>query len=53
MTSCQEMVTSFSLFFIDGQFGTIWKPESGRMVCSTYMLINSNLELPENGTENI
>ena len=27
---------------IYGQFGEIWKPDSGRMVCKTYIFINSN-----------
>ena len=31
------------IFLIYGQFGAIRKPESGRIVCKTYMFINSNL----------
>ena len=31
------------IFPISGQFGTIWKPDSGRMVCKTYVFINSYL----------
>ena len=27
---------------IYGQFGAIWRPESGRIVCKTYIVINSN-----------
>ena len=34
------------IFFpIYGQFGAIRKPDSGRMVCKTCILINSNLYL--------
>ena len=25
------------------QFGAIWKPDSGRIVCKTYIFINNNL----------
>ena len=31
------------IFLIYGQFGAIRKPDSGRMVCKTYIFINSNL----------
>ena len=31
------------IFPIYGQFGAIRKPYSGRMVCKTYIFINSNL----------
>ena len=31
------------IFSIYGQFGAIWKPDSGRIVCKTYFFINSNL----------
>ena len=31
------------VFPIYGQFGAIWKPDSGRIVCKTYFFINSNL----------
>ena len=31
------------IFPIYGQFGAIWKPDSGRIVCKTYIFINSNL----------
>ena len=30
-------------FPIHGQFGAIWKPNSGCIVCKTYIFINSNL----------
>ena len=28
---------------IYSQFGAIWKPDSGRIVCKTYIFINSHL----------
>ena len=31
------------IFPIYGQFGLIRKPDSGRIVCKTYIFINSNL----------
>ena len=31
------------IFLIYGQFGVIWKPDSGCIVCETYIFINSNL----------
>ena len=31
------------IFPIYDQFGAIWKPDSGRIVCKTYVFINSNL----------
>ena len=31
------------IFPIYGQFGAIRKPNSGRIVCKTYIIINSNL----------
>ena len=30
------------IFPIYGQFGAIWKPDSGYIVCKTYIFINSN-----------
>ena len=30
------------IFPIYGQFGAIWKPDSGCIVCKTYIFINSN-----------
>ena len=32
-----------AIFPIYGQFGAIWKPDSGRIVCKTYIFINNNL----------
>ena len=31
------------IFLIYGQFGAIQTPDSGRIVCKTYIFINSNL----------
>ena len=31
------------IFPIYGEFGTVQKPGSGRIVCKTYIFINSNL----------
>ena len=35
-----------------GQFGAIWRPDSGRMVCKTYIFINSNLLSYKNWKQN-
>ena len=45
-TNCDVIV----IFTIYGQFGAIRKPDSGRIVCKSYILINSNLNLTK--TEN-
>ena len=31
------------IFLIYDQFGAIWKPNSGRIVCKNYIFIKSNL----------
>ena len=31
------------IFPIYGQFGAIWEPDTGRVVCKNYIFINSNL----------
>ena len=33
----------FAIFSLYGQFGAIRKPDSGGIVCKTYIFINSNL----------
>ena len=33
----------FAIFPICGQFGAIWKTDSGHKDCKTYICINSNL----------
>ena len=35
-----------------GQFGAIWKPDSGRIVYKTYIFINSNLSSYKNWKQN-
>ena len=39
LENCEVIV----IFLIFGQFGGIRKPDSRRMVCNTYVFINSNL----------
>ena len=34
---------AITIFPIYGQFGAIWKPDYGRIVCKTCIFINSNL----------
>ena len=41
-----------AIFPIYGQFGAIWKPDSGRIVCKTYIFINSNLLSYKNWKQN-
>ena len=41
-----------AIFSIYGQFGAIWKPDSGRIVCKTYIFINSNLLSYKNWKQN-
>ena len=38
-----ENCDAIAIFPIYRQFGAIWKPDYGRIVCKTYILINSNL----------
>ena len=40
------------IFPIYGQFGAIWKPDSGCIVCKTFIFINSNFSLYKNSTQN-
>ena len=40
------------IFPIYGQFGAIHKPDSGRIVCITYLFINSNLSSYKNRKQN-
>ena len=47
LTSSQKIVTLL-LFLIYDQFGAILKSESRRIVCKTYILINSNLSSHKN-----
>ena len=38
-----ENCDAIAIFPNCGQFGAIWKPDSGRIVCKTYIFINSKL----------
>ena len=40
------------IFPICGQFGAMRKSDSGRMVCNTYIFINSNLSSYKNWKQN-
>ena len=40
------------IFPIYDQFGAIWKPDSGRIVCKTYIFIDSNLLSYKNWKQN-
>ena len=42
-TSCQKIVTSLLFFQFMANLDTIWEPDSGRIVCKTYIFINTNL----------
>ena len=41
-----------AIFPIYGQFGAIQKADSGRIVCTTYLFINSNLLSYKNWKQN-
>ena len=41
-----------AIILIYGQFGAIQKPDSGRLVCKTYIFINSNLLSYKNSKQN-
>ena len=43
MTVCRQIFDVIVIFPISGQFGAIPKPDSGRVVCKTYIFINSSL----------
>ena len=45
-----ENCDAIVIFLIYDQFGTIQKPDSGRIVCKTYIFINNNHYLTK--TEN-
>ena len=47
-TNCDAIV----FFPIYGQFGAIQKADSGRVVCKTYIFINSILLFFKNGKQN-
>ena len=41
-----------AIFPIYNQFGAIWKPDSGGIVCKIYIFINSNLLSYKNWKQN-
>ena len=43
---------AIAIFPIYGQSGLIWKPNSQRLVCKTYIFINSNLLSFKNRKQN-
>ena len=47
-TNCEVII----IFQINGQFEAIQKTDSGRIVCKTYIFINSNLSSYKNGKQN-
>ena len=40
MSANWDVIVTFPIY---GHFGAIWKPDSRRIVCKTYIFINSNL----------
>ena len=46
-----ENCNVIGVFPIYGQFGAIWKADSGRIVCKTYIFIKSNLLSDKNGKQ--
>ena len=49
MSGICDVIVIFSIY---GQFGPIQKPDSGRIVCKTYIFINSNLLSSYNWKQN-
>ena len=49
MSGICDVIVIFSIY---GQFGPIQKPDSGRIVCKTYIFINSNLLSYKNWKQN-
>ena len=47
-----ENCNIIAIFPIYGQSGAHWKPDSGRIVCKTYIFINSNLLSYKNWEQN-
>ena len=47
-----ENCDAIAIFLIYGQFGAIRKPDFGRIVCKTYILINSKLLSDKNWKQN-
>ena len=51
-TSFRKIMTSLPFFSNYVQFGEIRKPDSERIVCKTYIFINSNFLSDKNGKQN-
>ena len=49
MSGNYDVIVIFPIF---GQFGAIWKLDSGCIVCKTYIFINSNLLSYKNWNQN-
>ena len=47
-----EICDVIAIFLIYGQFGAIQKPNSGCIVCKTFIFINSNLLSYKNWKQN-
>ena len=47
-----ESCDIIAILLIYSQFGAIRKPDSWRIVCKTYVLINSNLSFYKNWKQN-
>ena len=47
-----EICDVIAIFLIYGQFGAIRKPNSGCIVCKTFIFINSNLLFYKNWKQN-
>ena len=47
-----EICDAIAIFPIYGQFGAIWKPDPGHIVCKTYIFIKSNLLSYKNWKQN-
>ena len=50
MTANCDVIVISSIY---GHSGAIWKPDSGRIVCKTYILIKSNLLSYKNWKQNL
>ena len=47
-----EIRDAVAIFQIYGQFAAIWKLDSKRIVCKTYIFINSNFLFNKNWNQN-
>ena len=49
ISASYEVTVTFPIY---GQFGTIWKPDSGCIVCKIFIFINSNFSFYKNFKQN-